>query len=100
MPNLPESVRRLLWDVEAATVDPVCQRNFLLDRVLEYGGIEALRWAEAAYGLDGIRDDFLARGDRVLTRKTRSFWRLILQLDDATCMRPFSAQPGNPLWPY
>jgi hypothetical protein len=73
----PNAVRGLFWDVDPASLEADAQRNFVLDRVLEYGGIEAVRWAEATYGLAGIREYFAARGDRVLSQKTRAFWHLV-----------------------
>jgi hypothetical protein len=98
MANLPNGVRRLLWDVDPASLDGDRHRNFLLDRILEYGDMETVRWAEKTYGREGIRDYFLTRGQRVLSNKTRAYWRLILKLD--SCTTPSSTQPNNPLWPY
>ncbi len=98
MKELPEEVRRLFWDVDPCALDAKAHRNFVLDRVLEYGGMDAVRWAEKTYGLAGIREYFVARGHRVLSRKTRSFWRLILNLEP--CTTQSSASPKNPLWPY
>jgi hypothetical protein len=97
METLPNAVRRLFWDVDPATVEVRAQRNFVLDRVLEYGGMEAVRWAEATYGLAGIRDYFVARGDRVLSQKTKAFWHLML---NESCSTQSSTTPSNPLWPY
>ncbi len=96
--NLPNQVRRLLWDVDASSLDGDTHRSFLLDRILAYGDMKTVRWAEQTYGLDGIRDYYLTRGQRVLSNKTRAYWRVILNLD--SCTTPSSTQPSNPLWPY
>jgi len=98
--ELPAALHKLFWDVDPATVQVDAHRNFILDRVLELGGIEAVRWAERTYGTAGIRGYFLARGCRVLSAKTRAFWQAMLNLDEATCTAKSSYPTSNPLWPY
>jgi len=93
-------VRRLFWDVEADTVDPRNQRAFVLDRVLEYGGLPAVRWAEEFYGLDGIREYFLGRGQRTLSAKTRAYWSAVLDLPERSCTSNSSPTHNAALWPY
>jgi hypothetical protein len=96
----PARIQGLFWDVDQATLDCHQHRAFILDRVLEYGDIEAVRWAEATYGTNGIRDYFLSRGVRVLSAKTRAFWQAVLKLTDEPCTPKFSPQRSNPLWPF
>jgi hypothetical protein len=97
---LPADVTRLFWDTDPAGVDPAEHRAFILDRVLEYGNLQSVRWAEQQYGLAGIREYFLARGQRVLTAKTRAFWTAVLGLSDESCTAKSSTPRNNPLWPY
>ena len=97
---LPTEVSRLFWEADAATVNPTVHRSFILDRVLEYGSLQTVRWAEQFYGLVGIREYFLTRGQRVLSAKTRSFWTAVLELSDETCTAKSSPPHNNPLWPY
>jgi hypothetical protein len=98
--SLPQHLHPLFWDVDPSAVDPAQQRPLVLDRVLEYGTLENVRWAEQVYGLNGIRDYFLARGCRVLSRKTQAFWRTVLELPNQPCTSKSSTPPNNPLWPY
>ncbi len=97
---LPTALNSLFWDVAPDAVDVVAHRDFVLDRVLEYGGIEAVRWAEKHYSQDGLRDYFQARGERRLSAKTRAFWRIRLGLEDDPCTPKSSTPTSNPLWPY
>ncbi len=90
----------MFWDADPATVEPVAHRAFILDRVLEYGNLRAVQWAERCYGLAGIREYFLARGQRVLSAKTRSFWTVVLGLPNESCTPKSSTPHNNPLWPY
>ncbi|MCS7048188.1 MAG: hypothetical protein NZ483_02680 [Verrucomicrobiae bacterium] len=96
--SLPDEVRPLMWDVDPAQIRLDQHRNFILDRVLEYGTMDAVRWAERTYGRGGIREYFLARGQRVLSQKTQAYRRLILQLD--ACTTTSSPPPKNRLWSY
>lgn len=76
-------------------MDATTHRSFILDRVLEYDSLQAVRWAEQCYGLAGIREYYLARGQRVLSANTRSFWRVVLELPEEP-----STPPRNPRWPF
>ena len=90
----------LFWDTEPSVLDAQTHREFILQRLLEYGGIAAVRWAERRYGLDGIREYILTRGNQMLTAKTRSFWRAVLNLTEDTCTTKSSPLRNNPLWPF
>ena len=98
--TLPVAVQQLLWDTKPESVSQTTHRAFILDRVLEYGTLAAVRWAEGVYGLAGIREYFLTRGNRVLSAKTRSYWRAVLELPTEPCTPTSSTPPNNPLWPY
>src|SRR5436305_1025715 len=97
---LPAEVTRLFWDTSPAAVDPVAHRSSILDRVLEYGNLQSVRWVEQCYGLPAIREYFLIRGRRVLSAKTRAFWTVVLGLPDESCTVKSSAPRNNLLWPY
>jgi hypothetical protein len=98
--TLPQHLRSCFWDVDATKVNPHQHRAFVLDRVLEYGTLTGVQWAEQFYGLESIREYFLARGSRVLSAKTRAFWQTVLGIADEPCTTTSSTQPNNPLWPY
>jgi hypothetical protein len=97
---LPMKLSPLFWDVDFASVDATQHRAFVLDRLLEYGGIEAVRWAEQFYGLEGIKEYFQRRGVRVLSAKTRAFWAAVLGLTDESCTTKSLARSKDPLWQF
>ncbi len=97
---LPTALRGLFWDAAPDTVDVIAHRDFILDRVLEYGDIAAVRWAEQTYGTAGLRAYFRTRGGRRLSAKTRAFWSAMLGLDDNVCTPKSLPPTNNPLWPY
>jgi len=92
---IPERFAALFWDVDVSALDTTQHRPFILDRILEYGGIEAVRWAERRYGLESIKAYFQRRGYKTLSVKTRSYWACVFGLTDQKYSKPY-----NSLWPY
>lgn len=98
--ELPVQLQRLFWDTDGQAIDPQKHRAFVLDRVLEYGGIDAVRWAEHYYGLNQLAEYFQERGQRVLSAKTRAYWRAVFTITQTPCTSTSSRPTNNPLWPY
>jgi hypothetical protein len=98
--KLPASVHRLLWDCPPESVDPDRHAALVLERVLEYGSLATVRWALDAYGPDRIRQFLRARGARTLSRKTLSFWKVLLDLESDPCFETSSLRHSRPFWNY
>lgn len=54
MAQVPPPHRWVFWDVDAEALDTEAAANYILPRVLEFGGIAEVRWLLATYGLTGI----------------------------------------------
>lgn len=98
--KVPPALSQLFWDTDWQTIDVDRHRSFILDRVLEYGSIDAVRWAEQVYGLNTIGRYFQQRGRRVLSAKTRAFWQAVLASTQTSCTETSSPPPSNPLWKF
>ena len=61
----------LFWDVDPGTIDDRKNRRYLIQRVLERGGIEDIRQTVAFYTLQGVVDE--AREVQYLPPKALSF---------------------------
>ncbi len=86
----PLDVERLFWDVAPGSVDPHAHADYVMERVMCRGTLEAMHWLRSAYTTDEIAD-FLERKGQRLTPRDRAYWRLIAGLppDDA----PGGARP-------
>lgn len=73
-------------------------RDFLLERLLEEGDREDLRWLSARVGEKALRDFVDQQGARRLSARSRAFWRLVLFGEPATVTIPDTVT-GSEIWP-
>ncbi len=73
--EIPESVRRVLWDVRPESLG-LEHSTFIIERVLDLGDEEACRWLFQRFPRHEIRR--VAQESRRLTRKSAGFWAIYL----------------------
>jgi hypothetical protein len=78
--RLPESMRTLFWDVEFASIDPEHHESFIIERALEYGDDDAIRWIVRELPGRAIADT--VRSSRSLSRNTGRLWSLVLGIPE------------------
>jgi hypothetical protein len=78
--RLPESMRTLFWDVEFASIDPERHVSFIIERALEYGDDDAIRWIVREFPGTAIADTL--RSSRSLSRNTGRLWSLVLGIPE------------------
>lgn len=78
--KLREVPRRpsLFWDVDPKTVDPKRHARYIIERILELGTDEEVRWLVHHYSSTVIKN-VLRRPRSVLHEKTKALWSLIYQ---------------------
>lgn len=67
----------LFWDVDPKTIDPKRHARYIIERVLEFGTDEEVRWMWNHYSHEKIRDT-IERSRGVLHEKTKALWSLML----------------------
>ena len=68
----------LFWDVDPSTIDPEKNAKYVIERILEFGTNDEVRWMWSYYPHDSIKDRVKnSRG--VLREKTKALWSLLLQ---------------------
>ncbi len=82
MRPVPDSLRWLLWDLDADRVDLEAHADALLGRVLENGRLRDVRLVLDLYGEARILEFFRAGGHPLLSERTRSFWRAFFGADE------------------
>ena len=98
--KLPATLHPLFWDCRPESLDSDAHAPLVLERVLEYGSLASVRWALEAYGPDRIREFLRTRGARTLSRKTLSFWKVLLDLEGESCFEASSLRRSRPFWNY
>ncbi|OYD16737.1 hypothetical protein CH330_01910 [candidate division WOR-3 bacterium JGI_Cruoil_03_51_56] len=76
---IPESVRRLFWDIRVETVDVKYHYRFIIRRVLDFGNPAAIKWLRATYPSQVIKEVVDAK--RGLAHKTVVFWTRYFKID-------------------
>ncbi len=98
--SLPGFLHPLFWDYRPESVDVTTHSDLVLERLLEYGSLRSARWALEVYGPAQIREFLLNRGCRTLSRKTLSFWTMLLGLEGDPCFHTSSLSHSRPFWNY
>lgn len=78
--GLPPTVAALFWDVDPAGLDPERYPRYVIERVLEYGDEDAVRWLRSEYADEAIID--VVCTSRRLSAKTVAFWRRYYHLEE------------------
>ncbi len=90
-------LKRLFWDRKLRQKDLETYPIWILERVLEYGSLEDLRFLIERWG----RRAFLERvaQARFQSAKTETFWNLLLQREGISCTKKFCRRAARPCWP-
>jgi hypothetical protein len=98
--GVPAELHSLFWDCRPEEIDAEAHASLVLERILEYGSLAAVRWAVSTYGTERLRTFLVRRGVRTLSRKTLRFWVLQLGLEGEPCFERSSLTRSRPFWNY
>lgn len=77
---IPQHLRPIFWDVNAAEFDPLLHPHYSIARILEFGDREAVAWLRNSFTREAI--DRVVRTERSLTRRSANFWALVFSIPD------------------
>ncbi|RMF26192.1 MAG: hypothetical protein D6759_20065 [Chloroflexi bacterium] len=82
---LPELLRPLFWDTDFDHLRIPDHKQYIIERVLEYGDDEAVRWLWHTFGPSAIAD--VVRRSRAISPNTANLWALVLSIprEDIRC---------------
>jgi hypothetical protein len=73
---LPEFLRPLFWEVDFDRLRVSRREQYVIERVLEYGDDQAIRWLLHACSPRAIAD--VVQRSRKISRNTATLWALVL----------------------
>lgn len=79
--NVPEEFHYLFWDTDPYKIDLKRNARYVIERVLEMGGLDALYWVQRVYPTKLIVETLEV--SRKISRRSRNFWRLWFKVDYA-----------------
>lgn len=68
--------KSLFWDVDPATIDLEKNARYVIERVLDFGTDEEVRWLWRTYPRTKIRE--VIDNPRMLLPKTRALWTMLI----------------------
>ena len=74
MPRRPS----LFWDVDPEIIDPKKHARYIIERILEFGKDDELRWLVHYYPPKVIKDT-LRKSRGVFHKKTKTLWEIVYQ---------------------
>ncbi len=78
---MPANMGWLFPEYAFATMDVQTHQGVLIERVLERGSWEQLRWLFATYGEATVADWVRKHGFRLLSKRSFALWRLVLNVE-------------------
>lgn len=75
--NIPQNLRVLFWDVDFSTLNIVSHKRYIIERLLEKGDFDSLKWLFSNYSEQEIRDVIISSNN--ISKKTFSLWNLFFQ---------------------
>jgi len=93
---IPNAVKRYLWDVNTSELSTVNHSKFIIERVLEYGDFDAIRWLTSCYSKEVITK--VLKESRKISPKTGSLYALYFDVpkEELLCIRkPFTQKQAR-----
>lgn len=98
--NIPKNLYRFFWDVNPEKVNPKEKPYFVIQRLLDKGDVEAVKWTRHNFSNEQIAEVFLKLRD--FNARIGRFWTLILDLPvkKVICLQEPYLTMRRQLWPY
>lgn len=80
MTHIPSGLRPHFQEYDLSSLDLDRDADLIIQRTLEYGTWDEIRWLVASYGVDRVRTFVRVRGERMLSRVTFNYWRKLLRI--------------------
>jgi hypothetical protein len=72
--TIPDEFRYLFWDTSTAEIDPKKNARYIIERVLEMGGLDALQWIQRLYPTRLIVETL--ETSRKVSPRSKNFWTI------------------------
>ncbi|MBI3922122.1 MAG: hypothetical protein HY318_11945 [Armatimonadetes bacterium] len=78
----PQSIAWLFPEYEFGGMDPETHAGVIIERLLEHGNWDELRWLFETYSEARVADWVRGHGFRLLSKRSFALWRLALDVKD------------------
>jgi len=94
MKKLPKELYRYFWDIDPTKLDVDARGEYIISRLMDYGGTADVRWMQQKYGEAIIRETLKTM--RGIRRPSAYYWarRLSMPIAEVKCLQiPYRAIP-------
>ena len=98
--RLPENLYQFFWDVNPQKINPAIKPRFVIQRLLDKGDAEAVKWVRKNFSKQDITETFYTMRD--FRTKIGRFWLIILNLsqEKVLCLQTPYLTMRRMHWPY
>lgn len=100
MKSLPKQFHKYFWDTDPSTIDIDRKSAYVINRLLQWGRVEELKWLKQNYGLEALK--IVVRRSRELTSKHGTFYSLIYDIpsEEVLCLQMGSHHQPRDVWKH
>lgn len=94
---LPKNFARYFWDTDLRSIDPFKSKEYVIERILEYGDEKAIKWLFKNYKKEELQG--VVKQSRGLSRLSANFWGQYFDISKES-IRCMSNQLPQRLFPF
>lgn len=100
MKRLPDFLKEYFWEIDFEKLDSEAKPDYVLERLLEYGDVQAVKWMLQEFSSEKIEETLIK--SRAITRKSANFWAVYFGLDRGKirCLQKPSPSQPEAIWKY
>jgi len=98
--KLPDFLKKYFWDVDFTSLEARKSSKYIIERILEFGDDEAVRWMVKNFSIEAIKD--VVCSTRGLSLKSANFWAVVLKIpkEKIKCLNRPYREIRKLFWPY
>jgi len=100
MKLLPKFLKKYFWDVNFSELSKENYSSFIIERILEYGDEEAVKWMKKNFNISEIKNVICK--SKNLSQKSANFWQFMFNLkrDKILCLKKSFQKKRRAIWKY
>jgi len=76
--SLPVFLSKYFWDIEFSTLDINKNKTYIIERLIEYGDLKAIKWLKNIYSEKDL--ETIIKTSKKLTKKTANYFSLYYKI--------------------
>ena len=100
MKGLPTFLKKYFWDVDFSKLQKNSHSQFIIERILEYGDENSVRWLRNNFDSREIKE--VLYNSKNISPKSANFWQLIFNIkrDKILCLKKSFREKRRLIWKY